>query len=52
MVVELDKIAEHLKHMAYETAINNVGVVADVGDVYADLAEYRIDLWLKAYEEK
>lgn len=45
-------LADHLKHMAWETAMNNSGLLRRVDTVYADLAENRIDLWLAAYEEK
>ena len=39
-------IKEHLKKRLYESALNNVGVTVPADDVFKDIAEYRIDIWI------
>ena len=38
--------ANHLKKRLIETAINNVGIMASVDDVYREMAKNRIDVWI------
>ena len=49
--VDRKKITEHLKHMAYESAMNNLGIQTDAGELFEDIADYRIDLWVQCYDE-
>lgn len=41
-----ERAKEHIKKRLYETGLNNVCVMCDAGDVYKDLAEFRIDNWI------
>lgn len=46
-------IKEHLKKRLYESALNNVGVTISADDVFKDIAEYRIDIWIdELYKQK
>ena len=38
--------ANHLKNRLIETAINNVGIVASADDMYREMAENRVDVWI------
>jgi hypothetical protein len=42
-LISADKAKEVLKHLLYETAMNNK---LDIADIYADIAENRLDTWL------
>ena len=50
--VDRKKITEHLKHMAYESAMNNLGIQTDAGEVFEDIADNRIDSWMRCYDER
>ena len=41
------KMIEHLKKRLYESALNNVGVLKDASEVFEDIAEHRIETWVK-----
>ena len=36
----------HLKNRLIETALNNVGIMANADDVYREMSENRIDVWI------
>ena len=41
-LISADKAKEVLKHLLYETAMNNL----DIADIYEDIAEKRLETWL------
>lgn len=43
-LVSADKAKEVLKHLLYETAMNNE---LDIADIYEDIAEKRLDTWIE-----
>jgi hypothetical protein len=43
-LISADKAKEVLKHLLYETAMNND---LDIADIYEDIAERRLDTWIE-----
>lgn len=42
-LISADKAKEVLKHLLYETAMNNI----DIADIYEDIIENRLDTWIE-----
>ncbi len=42
-LIDADKAKEVLKHLLYETAMNNL----DIADIYEDIIENRLDTWIE-----
>lgn len=42
-LISADKAKEVLKHLLYETAMNNL----DIADIYEDIAEKRLNTWIE-----
>lgn len=45
-LISRETARKHLKKRLLETALNNVGYVADASEIYEDVADERIDAWI------
>ena len=43
-LIDRQDAIEHCKKRLYESALNNVGVIAD--DIFSEIADNRIEIWL------
>ena len=45
-LISRERALVHLRKRLYETALNNVGYVTDASEIYEDVADKRLDVWL------
>lgn len=45
-IIYREDALKHIKKRLYETAMNNIHSSGTPSDAYADVAEYRLDIWV------
>ena len=45
-LISREMAIEHLRKRLFETALNNLGYVTDASEIYEDVANKRIDVWM------